>query len=67
MSLDILFKLISNGDQPFVSGEDSLHALSVALAASIHIRAAGDARSGDGYGRNQYGQSFPLRVLKKQQ
>jgi len=60
-------KLISNSEQPFVSGEDSLHALSVALAAIDSYRSSRVLRVPmPEIAEAGTGKVAPFRVLKKQ-
>jgi UDP-N-acetylglucosamine 3-dehydrogenase len=66
--LRYFIKLISNGEQPFVSGEDSLHALSVALSAIDSYKSGRVIRvQMPDIAEVNTGKVSPLRVLKKQQ
>ena len=65
--LRYFIKLISNGEQPIVSGEDSLHALSVALTAIESYKSGRVLRVPMPDMADTTSKVSPLRVIKKQQ
>ncbi|MFA6448420.1 MAG: Gfo/Idh/MocA family oxidoreductase [bacterium] len=65
--LRYFIKLISNGEQPFVSGEDSLHALSVALSAVDSYKSGRVIRvQMPDIAEVNTGKVSPFRMVKKQ-